>query len=240
MFMFADMSLLLDDSHANNIHPDTMDGRGDGGRHRSRTSRRRRRRTGLSWILLILFLSSIREAVVRRDIEIQVLEPFLDRVFLYRLINAVSQLLQLQLHDLFLLCPLFHRLDRHAVHEHERPFALVLEPLAADHLFTLDSVASLDLGPLVHEELDLWPECASAGGQEGEGHNDGLEQVAQERGGRVGVLVEEIEGPAQVGQGFVGVLLQAVELVVDEDGEEIFLEVVFLACGQEGLVLRVV
>lgn len=145
----------------------------------------------------------------------------------------MSQLLQSQFQVLFLLCPLFHSLDRHAVHEHQRLFALVLEALAADHLFTLDTVAGLDLGPLIHKQLELWPERAPAGGEEGEGHDEGLEQVAKERGGRVGMLVEEVEGPAQVGQCLVGVFLQAVELVVDEDGEEVLFEVVLLACGEE-------
>lgn len=47
------------------------------------------------------------------------------------------------------------------------------------------------------------------------------------------MLVEEVERPAQVGQCLVGVFLQAVELVVDEDGEEVLFEVVLLACGEE-------
>lgn len=180
MFMSADMSLLHDDSHANDIHSDAVNSGRRDGRHRSRTSGRS---LGLILlILLILFLPSIRP-VFRRSIEIQVLEPFLNRVLLYRLIDAVSQMLQSQFQVLFLLCPLFHSLDCHAVHEHERLFALVLKPLAADHFFALDTVAGLDLGPLIHEQLELWPEGASAGGQEGKGHDDGLEQIPQEWGG---------------------------------------------------------
>lgn len=52
----------------------------------------------------------------------------------------------------------------------------------------------------------------------------------------MGVLVQQIKGPAQIGQGVVGVFLEAEEFVVDKVAKEVFLEVVLLAGRQQPVV----
>lgn len=45
------------------------------------------------------------------------------------------------------------------------------------------------------------------------------------------MFVLKVEGSSEVRQGFVGIILEAGEFVVDEDCEEVFLDIVLLTCS---------